>query len=94
MDNKGNFKAKAAALSIAVAVALSSAFVGCSNRNPEDDEDDESYYNNANYGSGGTYFYSSGSSFRGGSWSDASTIKGSSLSKSGYSSARGGSLGG
>lgn len=77
---------RAAALSVAVMLALSTALTGCTWQQDEDDEDD-SYYTG---GGGGSYYYSSGSSYKSGSWGKSYSISG----KSGYSSVRGGSIGG
>lgn len=83
---------KALALSLAVAMTFSITLSGCGNRQIEDEEEDDSYYyGGSGYHGGVGYFYASGSSYRSGSWSDNAKI---SSAKSGYSSTRGGSIGG
>jgi hypothetical protein len=78
---------RAAALSVAVMLALSTALAGCSWQ--KDEEDDDTYYSGGGHYMG-SYYYSSGSSYKNGSWGKSYSMSG----KSGYSSARGGSVGG
>lgn len=84
-------KKAAAALGLAVLFTVSCAFTGCSQR--DDEDDDDSYYT-SNPGGGSyihtNYFYTKGSSYKQGTWSKST----SSNIGSGYSSSRGGSIGG
>lgn len=81
-------KNRAAALGLAVFLALSTSLTGCGVHNEEEEEDDSYYYGG---GGGGGYYYRGGGSFIHGSWSKPTTSTGG---KIGYSSPRGGSIGG
>ncbi|KNY26088.1 hypothetical protein [Pseudobacteroides cellulosolvens] len=80
---------KAAALTLAVFLAVSTSLTGCGCHNTEEeDEEDEFYYSGGGIYHSGGYYFSSGGTYSQGTWGKKSTV-----SKSGYSSSKGGSIG-
>ncbi|HEY9059041.1 MAG TPA: hypothetical protein VIO64_00835 [Pseudobacteroides sp.] len=80
---------KAAALTLAVFLTVSTSLTGCGCQNiEEEDEEDEFYYSGGGIYHSGGYYFSSGGTYSDGTWSKKSIT-----SKSGYSSKRGGSIG-